>query len=186
MSQTNGGPAAGLQRWRIETNVASAGGLQLSAPHQIALPFAPARMARTRDDRTLAVVSENANQSVLLDLVTETISGPALPHFNACYVALSPDGERLATSGWHSDRVKLWDRTSGRLLRELEVGLTASIFLTPANLELIVAREKEFTFLNLATMEVTMSTWLTFRHRLAQASTITCTESPLTAELPGR
>jgi serine/threonine protein kinase/WD40 repeat protein len=149
------GPVDGLQRWRIEANAEPEGGLQVGPSHQIALPFAPLRIAKGRDERTLAVVGESAGECLLLDLVTESVRGASKPHAKAGYVALSPDAERLATSGWHSDRVKLWDGPSGRLLKELGVGLTALVFFTPDNRELIVARAQEFTFHDLNSLEVT-------------------------------
>jgi eukaryotic-like serine/threonine-protein kinase len=148
------GPFDGLRRWRIKAGEELEGGLQLGPPHQIALPFAPVRIAKGHDDRTLAVVGERAGQAVVLDLVTESIRLPVMPHASADYVALNPKGDRLATSGWHSDLVKLWDGQSGKLLRELPAGFISRVFFTPDHRELIVARDREFTFYDLKTLEV--------------------------------
>ena len=135
-------------------NAGPEGGLQLGPSHQIALPFAPMRIAKGRDDRTLAVVGESAGQAVVLDLATESIRLPGMPHELAGFVALSPDGDRLATSGWHSEHVRLWDGQSGKLLQELAVGFISRVFFTPDQRELIVARDREFTFHDLKTLEV--------------------------------
>jgi WD40 repeat protein len=148
------GPVDGLRRWRIEANTEPEGGLQVGPSHQLALPFAPTRMAKGRDDRTLAVVGASAGQCVILDLVTESVRVAQMPHANVAYVALGPNGERLATSGWHSDRVKVWDGSTDKLIKELEVGLTSQVFFTPDNREMIVARGLEFTFHDLNSLEV--------------------------------
>ena len=147
------GPGDGLRRWRIEANTAPEGGLQVGPSHQITLPFAPTRMAKGRDDQTLAVVGESAGQCVLLDLDTESVRVTEMPHANVAYVAMSSDAERLASSGWHSDRVKVWDGQSGKLIKEWAVGTASAVFFTPDNREMIVAREKEFAFYNLNSLE---------------------------------
>ncbi len=149
------GPADGLRRWPILAGTKPEGALRLGPFHQIALPFAPMRMARGADDRTLAVVGENAGQCVQLDLESESVRGAVMPHERAGYVALSVDAERLATSGWNSDRVRVWDGTGGKLIKELEVGSSALVYSTPDNRELIVARDREFTFYDLSSLAVT-------------------------------
>ena len=148
------GPFDGLRRWRIEANAEPEGGWQVGPSHQIALPFAPVCIVKSRDDRTLAVVGESAGQAVVLDLATESVRGAEMPHAMVGFLALSPDSKRLATSGWHSDRVKLWDAPGGRLIKELEVGLSSRVFFTPDNREFIVARATEFTFHDLKSLEV--------------------------------
>jgi WD40 repeat protein len=103
---------------------------------------------------TLAIVGENAGQALVLDLVTESVRPQEMPHDQAGFVALSPEGERLATSGWHSDQVKIWNGRNGKLLNVLKTGLIARVYFTPDSRELIVARDREFTFHDLKTMEV--------------------------------
>jgi WD40 repeat protein len=111
-------------------------------------------MAKGRDDRTLAVVGEGAGQCVILDLLTELVRVTNLPHPLSGYVALSPDGERLAAGGWHSELVKLWDAQSGRLLKELKLGFASRVYFTPDNRELLVSRGNEFTFHTLDSLAV--------------------------------
>jgi WD40 repeat protein len=77
-----------------------------------------------------------------------------MAHDSAAFVTISPDAERLATSGWHSSRVKLWDIPGGGLIKEWEVGSSARVFVTPDNRELIVARSGDFTFYDLKTLVV--------------------------------
>jgi WD40 repeat protein len=142
-----------LRRWHIPTNTQPEGGLQLGSFHQIELPFAPTRMAKSHDERLLAIVGERAGQGGMLDLLTESVGIENMPHINVSYLALSPDGKRLATSGWHAQQLKLWDGANGELLKELHVGLTSRVFFTPLN-ELIVAHDKEFTFHSLDSLTV--------------------------------
>jgi serine/threonine protein kinase/WD40 repeat protein len=148
------GPFDGLRRWRLEANAEPEGGLQLGPSHQIALPFAPVRMAHGRDPRTLAVVGESAGRCVVLDLVTESVRVSELPHRSAGFIALSPDAGRVASSGWQSDRVKMWDGHTGTLLKEWETAGPALVFFTPDNRELIVACDKEFVFYELNSLAV--------------------------------
>jgi WD40 repeat protein len=147
------GPVDGLQRWRIKASPELDGGLQISLAGPITLPFEPMRISKGRDDRTLAIVSESAGQSLVIDLTTEAVRGSALPHSRGGYIAISPDTERVASSGWHSDRVKIWDGRSGKLLKELATNLTCAVFFTPDNRELIVARDQAFIFYDLKTLE---------------------------------
>ena len=149
------GPVDGLRRWPIQPSTEPEGGLRLGPFRQIALPFAPMRMVRGRDDHTLAIVGENAGQCVQLDLAMESIRGAAMPHELAGYVALSVDAERLATSGWNSDRVKVWDGAGGKLIKEFEVGSSALVYFTPDSREMIVSRDKAFTFYDLNSLVVT-------------------------------
>ena len=148
------GSADGLRRWPITSDAEQGSGLKVGPFHPIALPFAPMRMVKDRDDRTIAVVGENTGQCQQLDLATESMRGAAMPHKLAGYVAMSADADRLATSGWHSDRVKVWEATGGKLIRELEVGSSALVYFTPDNREMIVARDKEFTFHDLNSLAV--------------------------------
>jgi eukaryotic-like serine/threonine-protein kinase len=149
------GATDGLRRWPISSDAEPGGVSKIGPFHPIALPLVPMRMVMGRDDRTLAVVGEEDGQCVRLDLVTESVRGGAMPHELAGYVALSPDASRLATSGWHSDRVKVWDETDGKLIKELETGSSALVYFTPNNREMIVARDKEFTFHDLGSLAVT-------------------------------
>ena len=147
------GPAAGLLRWRIEPSNEPEGGLLLGPARQIALPFAPMRMVRSRDDRTLTVVGEAAGQVVVLDLPTESVRVAPMRHELASFVASTPDGERLVTSGWHSDQVRLWDGPHGKLLKQWNAGKQSRAFITPDGREMILSRAQDFTFHDLNTLK---------------------------------
>ena len=149
------GPFDGLRRWALDGDSRPEVPLRVGPPRTIALPFAPMRMAKAHEGQTLAVVGESAGQCVLLDLATERVGGPEMSHSNAGFLALSANAERLATSGWHSPTVKLWETQSGRLITELETGLITRVFFTPDNRELIVARKKEFSFYDASSLKAT-------------------------------
>ena len=148
------GKTEGLQRWKISGNPDLLNRVQIESPHRFPLPFAPTRIAKCRDGLTLAVAGEEAGQAALLDLATETVRLAEMPHQRAGFVAVTQDGTRLATSGWHSEHVKLWDANTGKLLRDFVPGLTSRVHFTPDNQELIVARALDFTFYNLKTLQV--------------------------------
>ncbi len=148
------GPADGLQRWSIKPNAGPEGGLQIGPPHRVPLPFGPLRMAKTSSDRMLAIAGESAAQSVLLDLTTESIQGSAMEHRSIGYVALTSDATRVATSGWHSEYVKLWDGKTGKLIKDLNTGNMTLVSFTPDDREMIVAQCKTFTFYDLSSLQV--------------------------------
>jgi len=148
------GPTEGLRRWRIEVAADFDGGRQVGPPRPVPLPFEPTRMVKGGDKRTIAVVAETGGQCVILDLATATVAPSQRAHAMAAFVALSPDARWLATSGWHSSRVKLWDVPGGSLIKEWEVGSSSRVFVTPDNRELIVARGGDFTFHDLKTLAV--------------------------------
>src|ERR1051326_8345962 len=91
---------------------------------------------------------------MILDLVAESVRVANIPHAMVGYVALSQGGERMATSGWHSEQVKLWDASSGKLVKELKVAGASRGFFTPDERELIVSRGSEFVFYTLDSLAV--------------------------------
>jgi WD40 repeat protein len=148
------GPKDGLRRWPVEAGATSENARRIGPSRQIALPFEPWRVAKSRDDHTLAIAGETAGQCLVLDLSAESHRTPPLSHPNAGFIALSPDAQHAASSGWHSDLVKIWDRRTGRLIKKLETNSSSVVFFTPDSRELIVAREKEFTFHDLHSFQI--------------------------------
>jgi serine/threonine protein kinase/WD40 repeat protein len=160
---------AGLPLFRPgghELLVAGAGGLHrrtltsdrephLGPPRTVPLPAAPARVACSRDGRTLAMVSEAGGGGWLVDLDTDTVRGPRLTHPDAAYVAVSPDGGWVATSGWHTDEVRLWDARTGALAREWPV-YRATVAFTPNGRVLVLGLGHEFRFHDVATGDLVL------------------------------
>lgn len=149
------GPHDGLRRWAFDQRAGPAASPSVGPPRTIPFPFAPMRMAMDRQGRSLAVVGEEEGRCLLLDLSTDQIRALDLPHPKGGYIALSADGERMASSGWHSGIVKLWNTLDGRLISEADIGITARVFFTPDDRELIVSRGKEFSFRDLHSLAAT-------------------------------
>ncbi|MFO0970547.1 MAG: hypothetical protein U0793_33805, partial [Gemmataceae bacterium] len=140
----------GLQRWTIEKSTGVDNELRLGPPRRIAAPFVPERCVATPDGRTLALIGETAGAGALLDATSDSLQ--LLAHAKACFVALSRDGRWAASSGWHSDRVRLWNAKSGEMLHEWILGTMTQVFFTPDSRTLIICRGDAFTFWDLETL----------------------------------
>lgn len=137
---------AGVQRWAVELEPQSELEPRIGSPHRLPLPFAPARMALSADQRVLAVVGEEAGSAQILDLETGKTIVSRLPHPQVAYVGLSPDAQWAATSGWHSEEVRFWSAKTGDLIRKWVLGTASQVFFTPDSRELIIACSEEFRF----------------------------------------
>ena len=142
----------GLLRWPIRESGANPAELSLGPPESIKAPFAPQGMVGSHDISTLAIASDVSGGAV----VNSKASTPSLvvPHPGCSYVAITPDAKWLATSGWHSDRVRLWNAHNGELAWEQTVfGGQTRVFFTPDSRQLIVSRGNEFTFLDVNSLQ---------------------------------
>jgi WD40 repeat protein len=144
----------GLLQWPIYQSATNAAELLVGPPRHIEVPFTPLRISRSRDGRTLAIVSETAGKAAVLSPETESAHSLVVQHPQASFLALSPDAKWLATSGWHSDRVRLWNTQSGELVREWVVGRQTRVSFTPDSRQLIFGRGSEFSFLDVSTLEI--------------------------------
>ena len=70
-------------------------------------------------------------------------------------MALSQDSQWVATSGWHSGRVRLWSARTGEVIQKWDLGIGSKVFFTPDSRELIIARSEEFIFHDTQTLDVT-------------------------------
>ena len=125
----------------------------LGPPRRIDLPFVPRRLASDRTVQTLAIVSTNTGQALVLNLASQSARGVLVNHPLADYVALSPDAKWLATSGWHSDRAQLWNLQTGKLAQDRIVGPETRVAFTPDSRELIVEQGSAFHFVKVETLE---------------------------------
>ena len=115
-------------RFRTEE---AANELRLGPPRTIALPLVPHRAARSPDGRTLAIVSETSGAGLLVDLTTESVRASPSRTRRPPIVALSRDGRWMASSGWHSDRVRLWNAQTGKMVHEWVSGIDDDGLLHP-------------------------------------------------------
>jgi WD40 repeat protein len=125
---------------------------RLGPPRNIPLPFGnPERISLTTDGRQLAVVNELAGLATTVDVKADFRPGPVLAHANAGFLAQSRDGRWLATSGWHSDVVRLWEAPTGRKVREWTGLHQPRVFFAPDNRELLICQGDKCTAWNVET-----------------------------------
>ena len=127
--------------------------LRLGPPRTVKLPATPTRVSRSQDGRTLAMVSEDEGFAWIMDLVTDSIRGERLAHRNASYVALSPDGNWIATYGWHTVDVRLWNARTGSLVHKWPVH-RATVTFTPDSRVLVLGLGHEFRFHDVMSKEL--------------------------------
>ncbi len=128
---------------------------RLGPPRVVPLPANPTRVAGSRDGRTLAMVSEDEGFAWCMDLDTDSVRGLRMEHPSAGYVALSPDGTWVATSGWHADEVKLWNARTGDKVHEWTASRT-SVTFTPDSRFLVLDLGHEFRFHNVTSRELVL------------------------------
>lgn len=143
----------GFQRWPIRINPDRSDLIRLGPPIRLDLPFTPTRASRSKDGRTVAVVSESAGASVVVDLTTKAVKTLLLPHPNGGGIALSPDGQRAASSGWHSNSARLWEIASGTMVHDWILGNKMSVAFSPDSRTLITCRSDEFSFWDVASLQ---------------------------------
>jgi serine/threonine protein kinase/WD40 repeat protein len=140
----------GLARWPIQPGPA-AGELRIGPPRTVTLPAQPLRAARSADGRMLAIVSEQAGTGLLVDLATNSVRPERFDHAAAGFIALSPDGRWLATSGWRSQSVRLWAVETQTMVKEWRLPPPTMVFFTPDSRGLITSDEGELRIWDVAT-----------------------------------
>jgi hypothetical protein len=119
------------------------------------LPFAPHRASHNRDSGTLAIVSEADGAGLVLDLGVKSTRSKPFAHPNASTVALSRDGQWVASCGWNCDQVRLWNAKTGALVHEWSPGAPNEVFFSPDSQSLIICRGDAFTFWDVHTLQPT-------------------------------
>jgi serine/threonine protein kinase/WD40 repeat protein len=147
---------AGLHRWSIQESKDAANELRLGPPQKIALPFTPHRVALGPEGRTLAIVSEQSGEGLIMDVGMPSTLGRPFEHPGVSEVALSRDGRWMATCGWHSDRVRLWNTRTGKRVHEWVLGSMMGVYFTPDSRALIICRGDAFTFWDVETLKPTL------------------------------
>src|SRR5262249_8045846 len=107
---------------------------------------------RGADGRTVGAVTVEEGVNKILDLETGTVRRELGVHPQGEVRALSGDGRWAASSGWHSDRVRLWDAGTGQMVHEWVVGKRTLVFFTPDSRALVIARGDEFSFWDVETL----------------------------------
>ena len=142
-----------VQWWAFEETATDQ--FRLGPPRSLALPVSgPTRFNLAADGKSLAVVSEEAGKTVILDPTTDLPPRSTFTHKGAGFVALSRDGRWLATAGWHIDTVRLWNAQTGKLLHEWKGPAQARIAFTPDSRELVICQGDGFSFWNVETTQL--------------------------------
>jgi serine/threonine protein kinase/WD40 repeat protein len=145
--------SAGLLRWPIACDVPGGEPLRLGPPQQLSR-LGRAWFTRRADGRTLAAATAEDGPNQILDLETGAVQRHLGRHPCGEVQALSRNGRWAASSGWHSECVRLWDTSTGQLVREWNLGKRATVFFTPDSRSLIISQGDEFSFWDVATLQL--------------------------------
>jgi serine/threonine protein kinase/WD40 repeat protein len=138
--------AVGLQRWPIREDENTPGLVRVGEPRLVALPAPPSVASVCSGGGTALIGSEDSGVGMILDLDSETLRAPQLPHPSIGEGTLSPDGRWCATGGWHTPSVKIWDARTGDLVKDLAIGPQNSVFFSPDGKTVVISRGNEYQF----------------------------------------
>jgi WD40 repeat protein len=144
--------SAGLQRWPVASTGMAGDRLRLGPPRQLS-PLHRAWFTRRPDGGTLGAATEEDGANHILDLETAAVRRYLGRHPKGDVRALSGDGRWAASSGWHSDSVRLWNVETGRTVNEWVLGKRAFVFFTPDSRALVISRGDEFSFHDVETLQ---------------------------------
>src|SRR5262249_20256525 len=143
--------SGGLLRWPVTSDGADGARLRLGPPRQLS-PLRRAWFTRRPDGGMLGAVTEENGANEILDLETGAVVRSLGSHPLGDVKALSGDGRWAASSGWHSDCVRLWDASTGQVGHEWVLGRWPQVAFTPDSRALVIARGDEFSFWDVETL----------------------------------
>jgi serine/threonine protein kinase/WD40 repeat protein len=119
----------GVFRWPVQREPGTEL-LRVGPPQRLSLPGTDHAIARSADGRALAVVNTIHGTVLHADQPDKPI--PLGPHADARYVAVSRDGEWVATGGFgHPGGAKVWEARTGTLTKDLPVGPFCQVLFSP-------------------------------------------------------
>jgi serine/threonine protein kinase/WD40 repeat protein len=121
----------GLLRWPVRANPLSPELLECGMPYRLPLPGSIYHIACSRDGRVVAS-AQGAGALVLnADHPQELV--PLTPHADVRHIAVSPDGEWIATGSHNGVNVKIWEARDGKFefVRELAVATPSRVGFSP-------------------------------------------------------
>jgi serine/threonine protein kinase/WD40 repeat protein len=131
---------AGGRAWPLAVDPLGDGKrLLLGPPRRLPFRRAPANGVASADGRFLAVTYEGTDLDVL-DRATGRVTPLRGGHAAAGQLAITRDGTRVASSGWFTPEVKLWDAATGEPLRSLTVGGQTAVHFAPDGRSLLTSR----------------------------------------------
>jgi eukaryotic-like serine/threonine-protein kinase len=140
----------GLQRWPTASDDPEGRRLRLESPQPLS-SLRRAWFSRGTDGRTLGVATEEGGRNQILDFKTGVVQRELGIHPRGEVRALSGDGRWAASSGWVSDRVRLWNAGTGQMVHEWVLGKRTFVYFSPDSRALIIARDHEFSFWDVET-----------------------------------
>ncbi len=145
--------AVGFRRWPIARQNGSEQRLTIGPPQQLS-SRTRAGFNRASDGRTLASLCSGTQPLQLVDLTHPGQPRELGPHPLASRMALSADGAWVASSGWHSDLVRLWDAKTAMLVREWKLGVENFVFFSPDSRMLIISRGESYEFWDVSSLQL--------------------------------
>ncbi len=136
--------AGGLRRWPIRDLQEDSRRLQIGPPRAVDLPFIPKRAHVRPDGLAVVVASERSGQALVLDLPSQAVRCTLAPHPSLNRAVLSADGRWAVTSGWHSPSVKVWDATTGAMVKDLQMDVMNIASFSPDGRALLTGRGNEY------------------------------------------
>ncbi len=118
--------ARGVFGWPIRIDAA---GSTIGPPRQLAT-WPAERLARSADGAVIAVAAK-VQGAIVLDRERPTIRNTLLAHEAAAYLSVSPDGKLIATGTHNGRNVRIWDATTNRLMRELDIKSGSVVAFSP-------------------------------------------------------
>jgi WD40 repeat protein/tRNA A-37 threonylcarbamoyl transferase component Bud32 len=146
------GGSAGLLRWPVLCDDPAGERVRLGQPRQLSI-LGRAWFTRRPDGVTLGAATEEDGANQILDLETGEVLRKVERHPLGEVRALSGDGRWAASSGWHSDRVRLWNVRTGQMVHEWVLGKRTFVSFTPDSRALIISRGDEFSFHDVETLQ---------------------------------
>jgi serine/threonine protein kinase/WD40 repeat protein len=143
---------AGLLRWPVTCEGPAGERLRLGPPRQLS-PLGRAWFTRRPDGGTRGAVTEEGGPAQILDLESGVVLRNLPRHPQGLVQALSADGRWAASSGWHSDRVRLWNAGTGEMVNEWVPGKQTLVYFTPDSRALVISRGDEFSFWDVETLQ---------------------------------
>jgi serine/threonine protein kinase/WD40 repeat protein/Flp pilus assembly protein TadD len=135
----------GLWEWPFSRDEAAPGRLRVGPPVPIRTNQDLLRTALSRDGKAVALMRREGSVEILRAFNPNATPALTVPNPDGTFIALSPDGSRLATGAWTSERVRLLDAKTGAVLREWGVA-RAEAFFTPDGSTLVICPGDSFDF----------------------------------------
>jgi WD40 repeat protein len=145
--------SAGLWHWPVAADGLAGERLRVGPPRKLS-SLRRAWFTRRPDGGTLGVATEVSGRNQILDLKTGGVQIHLESHPEGEVQALSRDGRWAASAGWHSDRVRLWNLTTGQKAHEWVLGKRTFASFTPDSRALIISSGDEFTFWDVETLQL--------------------------------